>query len=56
MYAPPAPQLAAVAHDTDRVSALPSVLSLAVPGTSMAVCQVPFTSLATNAWVCSRAS
>jgi hypothetical protein len=46
---PPALQLPAEAHDTDKARAPPRWLRAAVPGTSMAACQVPFTSLATNA-------
>jgi hypothetical protein len=41
--------LPAEAHDTDKARAPPRWLRAAVPGTSMAACQVPFTSLATNA-------
>ena len=49
MYPPPALQLPAEAHDTDwTVREFPPGLRAAVPGTSMAVCQVPFTSLTTK--------
>ena len=37
-------------HDTDRISASPSSLRAAVPGTSMALPQLPLTWLTTNAW------
>ena len=48
---PPAAQVPAPAHDTDRVSALPPWLRAAVPGTSCAGPQVPFT----NAVSCAAA-
>ena len=50
MYDPPALQLPAEAHDTELIGASP-VLRAAVPGTLTAVCQMPFTSLTTNAWM-----
>jgi hypothetical protein len=46
---PPAPQLPADAHETDRTSALPPLLRAAVPGTTSAVRQLPLTSLTTYA-------
>jgi hypothetical protein len=46
---PPALQLPADPHDTELTCAFPPALSAAVPGTSAAACQVPATSLATNA-------
>ena len=48
VYHPPALQLPADAHDTEVTLAFPPVLRAAVPGTSLAVPQVPFTSLTTN--------
>ena len=47
--APPALQLPAGAHNSELREALPPVLSVAVPGTSFAVRQVPLTWLTTNA-------
>jgi len=41
--------LPAGAHDSELREALPPVLSVAVPGTSFAVRQVPLTWLTTNA-------
>src|SRR5260370_40752476 len=49
---PPALRRAAEAHDTEAIPADPPWLRAAVPGTSMAVPQVPLTWLTTNA--CSR--
>src|SRR5690349_8375541 len=49
-YSPPALQLPADAHDTEARSAPPPLLSAAVPGTLMAVPQVPLAWLTTNAW------
>ena len=46
---PPALQLPADAHDTELTTAYPPAFRAAVPGTSTAVCQVPFTWLTTNA-------
>ncbi len=37
-------------HDTEVTAALPPWLRAAVPGTSLAVCQVPWAWLTTNAW------
>ena len=42
-------QLPAEVHDTEVREALPPWLRAAVPGTSFALPQVPFTSLTTNA-------
>src|SRR5215471_13578569 len=56
VYHPPAAQLPAEAHDTEYTCAAAPWLRAAVPGTSMAACQVPFTSLATNAWKCPELS
>src|SRR5215472_30784 len=50
-YSPPAPQLPADAHDTEAIPAFPPWLRAAVPGTSMALPQVPLTWLTTNAWM-----
>src|SRR6266851_1528696 len=47
MYHPPALQLPAEAHDTELTPTLSPKLRAAVPGISMASCQVPFTSLTT---------
>ncbi len=55
-YCPPALQLPADAHDTEMTDASPCTLRAAVPGTSMAVRQVPFTWLSTNTWVCPEPS
>jgi len=49
-YCPPAVQLPAEGHDTEVTAALPPWLRAAVPGTSLAVCQVPWAWLTTNAW------
>src|SRR5689334_8478813 len=49
VYSPAAPQLPADAHDTESTRAPPPWLRAAVPGTSMAACQMPFTAVATNA-------
>jgi len=46
-YHPPALQLPAEAHDTELTCTLSPKLRAAVPGISMALCQVPFTSLTT---------
>src|SRR5215471_6099370 len=46
---PPALQLPARAHDTELIWAYPPWLRATLPGTSMAVPQVPFTLLTTNA-------
>lgn len=50
MYQPPATQVPAAAHDTDVTLAWLPWSSAAVPGTSIAWCQVPPVSEATNAW------
>ena len=47
-YSPPAAQLPADAHDTDKTLAVPPPLRAAVPGTSMAWPHRPFRSAATN--------
>src|SRR5215467_8755351 len=41
LYCPPAAQLPAAAHDTERTSATPPVFRAAVPGTSIALSQPP---------------
>src|SRR5215469_3958182 len=48
-YGPPALQLPAEAHDTEKISATPPLLRAARPGTCLALPQVPCTSLTTNA-------
>ena len=50
MYVPPAAQLPAVAHETDCTFAVPPVLRIAVPGTLIALPQVPLVWSMTNAW------
>ena len=49
VYHPPALQLPADAHDTEKIPASPPVLRAAVPGTSIAAFQVPLTSFTTSA-------
>src|SRR5262249_35095569 len=49
LYAPPALQFRAEAHDPEGTDALPPRFRAPVPGSSAALPQMPFTSLATNA-------
>jgi hypothetical protein len=48
-YPPPALQSPGEVHDTDPRSAVPPWSSATSPGTAVAACQVPWTSLVMNA-------
>ena len=47
-YLPPALQSPGCVHDTELMNPFLPVLRASTPGTGMALCQVPFTSLTTN--------
>ena len=51
LYVPAAAQLPADAHESEVTEASPPTLSEAVPGTFLALPQVPAVSSTTNAWV-----
>src|SRR4051812_12939884 len=50
VYEPPALQLPGARHEIEFTAARAWVLSVAVRGTSIALPQLPFVSLTTNAW------